>query len=295
MKRKYVKVFEELDKSRFKGLNESPVPVDPIDDETPEEGNEEPRDEDDEAEEAAEREMTPGELRAYKRGLDVLTDEQMAAMWIKAKDRINWKQDRTRVEDQAQLTVLRDERRQALEAGDWTKATYGLLTKAMELKEMTVTRTTAKFMRLQKDMGESESEVLYPKIIKAHNRFKEMAPAEVKAMADEAVHFAGLKPPRKITVGSVKNPENIRELKSIFMSFYNSSGKNLGVTFKRFMTFCRTKKEYNETQTDLAIALVIKGTLFMESEWARFKRKLANRPEPQANVTVGPGQDQEGI
>ena len=84
MSEKYVKLFEELDQEGAFDQEGQEEIQEPKEENQP---TEEIRDEDSQAEEAAEK-LSPGEQRAYDRGLDVLTREQLAAMWIKAKDRI---------------------------------------------------------------------------------------------------------------------------------------------------------------------------------------------------------------
>lgn len=293
MQRKYVKVFEELDNSEFENPEEKPE--DNKEPEKPEDKGPDP-DEDDKAEEEDDKPMTAGELRAYNKGLDIMTEEQLAALYIKAQDRLKWAEETRRVEDQAQLTVLRDERRTALENGDWTKATYGMLARAMDMKERTITRTVRKFKMLINPNLATDKESMYPKLTNAFEKFREMQEGRVKALADAAIDFEGVVPARRITKSTITKPDNVKKLKDSFMKKYAATGKDLDATFRQFIIYLKQGEHYDERQVEEIMPLILKAEgSFMLKGWTTYLRKLKDRPAPAPNlrnVTVGRDQDQ---
>lgn len=130
--------------------------------------------------------LSPGEKRAFERGLDVLTKPQLAALYLAAKDAMGRSQD-TRGRGDNALT------RNALKINqetvtDFQKLPAPRLADVLGLKPRTVNYTLSKFRLLAQDNREGTfSNVLYDKIINAFDEFEKMQPAEVYSIAMEAV------------------------------------------------------------------------------------------------------------
>jgi hypothetical protein len=270
VKTKHVKLFEDLDNTgQFEEPKDYHGAMKNMDEVEPEFQPPE-EDEDDQAEKA---EMTAGELRAYEQGLDVLTVPQMAAMWIKAKDRIAYAEDRERIEDPAQKEVIANQRAEDLKRGDWTKATYKTLAAALELKDMTVTRTVTKFKRLILGQGGSESEVVYPKIIKANEKFSNMSDSEVRNLADSAVTFAGVEP--KLTKSGIMSKAKIAEARERYVRLLNAV-KDLAKV-NQLMYSQYKKMGYTLDDVNMVMVAITKDVPFQLSAWNSYKRMIKNK------------------
>jgi hypothetical protein len=129
--------------------------------------------------------LRPGEKRALAQGLQLITEPQMAVLFLVAKHRLARREDAsdTYAGRMAQH-VSRD-----LSNEDFRDVPYGRLSDFLDMNPLTVSRTTNKFMLLIKG-EEKESEVLYAKIIDAYNMFKEMQEAEVLALAEQALNYS---------------------------------------------------------------------------------------------------------
>lgn len=138
--------------------------------------------------EAPEVKYSGGEKAAITRGHDVLTKAQLAALYLAAKNAAGRSED-TRGRGDSGLT------RNALkiakeESTDFEKLSAPRLADVLDLKPRTVNYTLSKFRLL--DLGNregTESNHLYDKIIEAFDEFENMSPAEVYAIAAEAVNM----------------------------------------------------------------------------------------------------------
>lgn len=131
-----------------------------------------------------ERKLSSGEKAALARDMDLITEPQLAALYLVAQAKIARSQDRSDISDFR--AIQRIERNRGKE--DFREVPYGRLADILNMKPLTVSRTTNKFRLLI--LGEERpSEILYPKVISAFNQFKNMSPAEVQALADEAINY----------------------------------------------------------------------------------------------------------
>lgn len=169
MAERIVKVFEQFVEDE---MEKDQVPSNPEPEDVPQEDEEE----------LVKQKLSSGEKAALTKGLDVITDSQMAALYLVAKTRL------AKREDQSDTYAGRQAQKMNRDVSndDFRDVTYGRLADLLNMKPLTVSRTTNKFMLLMKG-EERESEVLYAKIIEAFEKFKSMQEAEVLGLAQEAV------------------------------------------------------------------------------------------------------------
>lgn len=124
---------------------------------------------------------TGGDLAAFIRGDQVLTDEQYAALYLRALDRLE-------PDGPGYLSMVdgildfgyKDE-------GQKFTVTIPAFADAFGLEsDGTVSRTTTKFYNLLSGIGEKPGDVIYPKLKTAFEKFSKMNPTQIAVMASDA-------------------------------------------------------------------------------------------------------------
>jgi hypothetical protein len=177
--KRWVKLFEEFERE-LHGEDDKELLLDILsDDALFENYDEEFNDEESEEDEPS---YSRGERAALTRGDQLLTIEQMAALYLVAKNRF------ARREDKSDTYAGRMAQRMNKETdeSDFREANYNTLADWLAVNPLTVSRTVNKFIHLLSGM-ESHSEVIYDKIRKAFNEFENMQEAEVLALAESAL------------------------------------------------------------------------------------------------------------
>jgi len=156
-------------------------------------------------------EYSSGEKAALRKGQDVLTKPQLAAMYLAAKDAAGRSED-TRGRGDSGMT------RNALkinkeENTDFQKLSAPRLADVLDLKPRTVNYTLSKFrLLLQGNREGTESNDLYDKIINAFDEFEKMSAGEVYSLATEAVNMdAGTERSQKYAEESSEQARKMRE------------------------------------------------------------------------------------
>ncbi len=130
-----------------------------------------------------EEELTSGESAASKRGDQILTKPQMAALYLRALGETE--------DDLGKYTIMIPGMREFGEIDPESREFYisgPAFADAIGLESIgTVSRTTKKFSNMIEGIGETGEEILYPKLIKAYEFFKTQSPKEISMMAGEAV------------------------------------------------------------------------------------------------------------
>ena len=136
--------------------------------------------------EEEEPEMSAGEKRAFDRDLQVISRPQLAAIYLKALGR-------SEGEEGAYLVMI-DGIKDFGEFDPNTRAftiTNPAFADAIGLKSVsTITRTVNKFVNLIDGVGETQQEVIYPKVISAYDYFSTKTPVQISTMAAEAIQDA---------------------------------------------------------------------------------------------------------
>jgi hypothetical protein len=134
-------------------------------------------------EEELQRPLTRGERAALARDYQIISEPQLAALYLKALGRAEG-------EDGAYLVMI-DGIRDFGEIDPNTRAfsiTNPALADAIGLESTsTVYRTVSKFINLIEGVGETSSEALYPKVIKAFEKFSTMNPVQISNLASECI------------------------------------------------------------------------------------------------------------
>lgn len=129
-----------------------------------------------------EREYTSGEKAALARDFQVFTEEQLAVLYLRAKER-------EEEEDGKYLNAIDglDNYVDADVAGEY-KITVPALSDAIGMASyISVGRTIRKFRNLISGIGETSGEALYPKILKAYEKFSRMRESDVAIIASGAI------------------------------------------------------------------------------------------------------------
>lgn len=132
--------------------------------------------------EAPDHKLSPGEKAALAKDQQILSEPQLAAIYLRAFGA-------TEDDPNKFMNLIQGEEGNILdfadEKGKWTNAAFA---DAIGLNsDYTVSRTVGKFKNMMTGVGHIEQDVLYPKIIKAYEKFKEMNPNEVGIIAGEAL------------------------------------------------------------------------------------------------------------
>lgn len=133
-----------------------------------------------------ETEMSSGEKRAFERDQQVISRPQLAAIYLKALGR-------SEGEDGAYLVMI-DGIKDFGEFDPNTRAftiTNPAFADAIGLTSVsTITRTVNKFVNLIDGVGETQQEIIYPKIVSAYEYFSTKTPVFISNMAAEAIQNA---------------------------------------------------------------------------------------------------------
>lgn len=123
------------------------------------------------------RELTSGERRAFNRDLQVMTREQLAALYLRALGS-------SEGESGKYLIMIPNISGfgEISNNGEFEITAPGLAD-AIGLKSFsTISRTTKKFRNLIDGIGETTSEIIYPKILEAYEYFKTQNPRNIANM-----------------------------------------------------------------------------------------------------------------
>jgi hypothetical protein len=205
--------------------------------------------------------LTPGEMRALERDLQVISKEQLAALYLKAlgqyefgdPERMKGRRSKSEVvQEDVYVTGIPGIEEFCSE--DWKSGKLFIgpsaLSDAIGLRSLgTVTRTVNKF-RLLLD-GESEGrydEVVYPKVINAFDFFKGKSPEVIQGIAAEGI----------------QNPETSKEHRSVLKGSGISKadsliiGKLVHSLFKDYMSNSFFRKNVCKAQSS-AISSISKS------------------------------------
>lgn len=133
-------------------------------------------------EDVDDRELTSGEKAALKRDFEIMTSAQMAAIFLKAKERAE--------EEDGKYTIMIDgiENFGSTDSEGKFTISAAALADAIGLSSgRTVTRTISKFKNLINNIGSTHSESIYPKIKKAFDAFSSSSDAEVAGLASGTI------------------------------------------------------------------------------------------------------------
>lgn len=186
-------------------------------------------------------EQTRGERAALTRGDEILSDEQLAAIYLKAKGAVE--------EDPNKyipLIVMTDEDWEEKGApnikkpnildfadpnGKWSNAAFA---DAIGVpSDYTISRTEGKFKNIITGVGSLEQDVLYPKLIKAYEKFKDMGPHQIGQLAGISLMQStnsvarDLVANRNIELGT-KREEKTKILEKIYRQIYQLDHKLRG-------------------------------------------------------------------
>jgi len=129
-----------------------------------------------------ERELTSGEKAAYARDFQILTNAQLAAIYLRAKEKSEGENGKyTNSIEGIDGFIDKDQ-------GGSFKITNAALADAIGAESArTVSRTINKFKNLIDGVGETASESIYPKLIKAFDAFSSTRDSDLAALASEAI------------------------------------------------------------------------------------------------------------
>ena len=135
-----------------------------------------------------EEELTSGEKAALTRGLDLMTKPQMAAIYLLAKGRSEENTDNheyIRMIPGINLFGYVDETDR-----DFRITIPGMADAIGMDSDRTLTYTRDKFQNLINDIGETQSQSLSPKLIRAHDALSKMQLTNIVAIASDAIQDA---------------------------------------------------------------------------------------------------------
>lgn len=135
------------------------------------------------AEEDLQSELTSGEKAAFARDFQILTPEQLAAIYLRALGKYEG--------DTGKYLVMIpgiDQFGMNDRTSGAFKITLPAFSDAIGLDSFTTAiRTTKKFVNLLNGITDDSSEAIYPKLIKAFNRFQGKSPSELAGIAANAI------------------------------------------------------------------------------------------------------------
>jgi hypothetical protein len=135
------------------------------------------------AEEDLQSELTSGEKAAFARDFQILTPEQLAAIYLRALGKAEGETAKYIV----MIPGIDQFGMNDKESGAF-KITLPAFSDAIGLDSYTTAiRTTKKFVNLLNGITEDSSEAIYPKLIKAFNRFQGKSPSELAGIAANAI------------------------------------------------------------------------------------------------------------
>jgi len=147
-------------------------------------------------------ELSPGELRALKRDLQVITKGQLAALYLKALGKYKFMEEKAEDEKGAGRSAAERVSQDAYVTGiqgiepfcneDWRSGNLYIgpsgLSDAIGIRSKgTITRTVNKFYLLLKHGAGSYEEVVYPKVVKAYEYYKDKSIEFIQDIAAEAI------------------------------------------------------------------------------------------------------------
>lgn len=134
-------------------------------------------------EDSQERELTSGEKAAFARDFQILTPEQLAAIYLRALGKVEGDSGKYLVMIPGMdLFGVTDKDSRAF------KITLPAFSDAIGLDSYTTAiRTTKKFVNLLNGITEDSSEAIYPKLIKAFDRLQGKSPSEIAGIAANAI------------------------------------------------------------------------------------------------------------
>jgi hypothetical protein len=179
--KKWIKLFEEFEQDLYSHQeDDKELLLDILSDDALFENY----DEEEFEEESDEPELSRGERAALSRGDQLISIEQMAALYLVAQTRF------ARREDKSDTYAGRMAQRmnKEVDESDFREVGNGVLSDWLGLNPLTVSRTINKFLHLLSGT-ESHSEVIYDKIEKAFERFESMQEAEVLGLAESALNM----------------------------------------------------------------------------------------------------------
>ena len=128
-------------------------------------------------------ELTSGEKAAFARDFQILTPEQMTAIYLRALGKVEG--------DTGKYLVMipgMDQFGATDKDSRSFRITLPALSDAIGLESYTTAiRTTKKFVNLLNGITEDSSEAIYPKLIKAFNKFRDKSPSELAGVAANAI------------------------------------------------------------------------------------------------------------
>lgn len=133
--------------------------------------------------EEGKRELSRGEKAAFARNFQILTPEQLAAIYLRALGKVEG--------DTGKYLVMINDIDQFGETDKESRAfkiTLPAFSDAIGLDSYTTAlRTTKKFVNLLNGIEEDPSEAIYPKLMTAFDRFKDKSPSELAGVASGAI------------------------------------------------------------------------------------------------------------
>ena len=130
-----------------------------------------------------ERDLTRGEKAAFARDFQILTPEQLAAIYLRALGKVEG--------DTGKYLVMiqgMDQFGNTDKDSRAFKITLPAFSDAIGLDSYTTAlRTTKKFINLINGIEEDASEAIYPKLIKAFDSFQGKSPSEIAGIATNAI------------------------------------------------------------------------------------------------------------
>ncbi|MCK9446538.1 hypothetical protein M0Q50_06685 [bacterium] len=136
-----------------------------------------------------EHELTKGEQAAISKGLDILTPEQMAALYLFAKEMESRGEDLRGNRDNF-LTRNAFKMNADTTLNDFRKLPAIRMADILDINPRTSNYTISKFRLLLRGQREGiPSNIIYPKILNHFDMFEKMQPAEVLSLANDAINI----------------------------------------------------------------------------------------------------------
>ena len=132
----------------------------------------------------SDEELSSGERAAIARDNQVMSKEQLAALYLRALDKSENSEEPNYI---LSIPGMRDFA-EVSEKTQKVKLTNSALADAIGLEsQRTISRTVNKFLNLINGIGATDSEIIYNKLQKAYNFFKAQTPSVIATIAGEAI------------------------------------------------------------------------------------------------------------
>lgn len=132
----------------------------------------------------SDEELSSGERAAIARDNQVMSKEQLAALYLRALDKSENNEEPNYI---LSIPGMRDFA-EVSEKTQKVKLTNSALADAIGLEsQRTISRTVNKFLNLINGIGATDSEIIYNKLQKAYNFFKTQTPSVIATIAGEAI------------------------------------------------------------------------------------------------------------